>query len=106
MQSIMDAGKAPGAEKIFGSIEKAIDRLQTKASQPIESVAAFANLQKDAAAVGVSLGKLGSIIENLGNMDVADKMDLLPPNLKKQIEDASSALTAFSKATVQAGQKT
>jgi hypothetical protein len=41
MQSIMDAGKAPGAEKVFTSIEKAIERLQTKASQPIESVAAF-----------------------------------------------------------------
>lgn len=106
MESIMSAGKAPGAEKIFGSIEKAIDRLQTKASQPIESVAAFANLQKDAAAVGVSLGKLSSIIDNLGNMDVADKMDLLPPNLKKQIEDASAALVAFSKAQAQAAQKT
>jgi hypothetical protein len=53
----------------------------------------------------VSLGKLGTIIENLGNMGVADKLDLLPPNLKKQIEDASSALAAFSKATVQAEQK-
>lgn len=105
MQSIMDAGKAPGAEKIFGSIERAIDRLQTKASQPIESVAAFASLQKDAAAVGASLGKLGSIIENLGNMDVADKLDLLPPNLKKQIEEASVALDVFSKAQAQAAQK-
>ena len=105
MQSIMDAGKAPGAERVFTSIEKAIERLQTKASQPIESVAAFQNLQKDAAAVGVSLGKLGTIIENLGNMGVADKLDLLPPNLKKQIEDASSALAAFSRATAQAEQK-
>jgi hypothetical protein len=41
MQSIMDAGKAPGAEKVFASIEKAIERLQTKASQPINSIAAF-----------------------------------------------------------------
>ena len=106
MQSIMDVGKAPGAEKVFASIEKAIERLQTKASQPIESVAAFQNLQKDAAAVGVSLGKLGTIIENLGNMEVGDKLDLLPPNLKKQIEDASAALTAFSKATALAEQKT
>ena len=106
MESIMSAGKAPGAEKIFGSIEKAIDRLQTKASHPIRSIAAFANLQKEAAAVGVSLGKLSSIIDNLGNMDIADKMDLLPPNLKKQIEDASAALATFSKAQAQAAQKT
>ena len=39
-------------------------------------------------------------------MGVADKLDLLPPDLKKQIEDASSALAAFSKATAQAEQKT
>jgi hypothetical protein len=79
----MDLGKAPGAEKIFSGIEKAIERLQTKASQPIESVAAFESLQKEAAAVNTSLGKLGITIEKLGNLSVADKLDLLPPNLKQ-----------------------
>jgi hypothetical protein len=28
MESVMAAGKAPGAEKIFGGIERAIERLQ------------------------------------------------------------------------------
>jgi hypothetical protein len=32
MESMMSAGKAPGAEKLFGNIEKAIDRLQQKAA--------------------------------------------------------------------------
>jgi hypothetical protein len=106
MESIMSAGKAPGAEKIFGSIERAIERLQQKAAQPIESVAAFSALEKDAAAVGVQLKKLGSIVEGIGNMSMADKMDLLPPDLKKHIEDASAALATFSKAQAQAAQKT
>lgn len=106
MESIMSAGKAPGAEKIFGSIERAIERLQQKAAQPIESVAAFSALEKDAAAVGVQLKKLGSVVESLGNMSVADKMDLLPTDLKKQIEDVSAALVTFSKAQAQAAQKT
>jgi hypothetical protein len=55
-------------------------------------------LEKDAASVGVQLKKLGSIVEDLGNMSLADKMDLLPPDLKKQIEDVETALMAFSKA--------
>jgi hypothetical protein len=37
---------------------------------------------------------------------LADKMDLLPPDLKKHIEDASAALATFSKAQAQAAQKT
>ena len=106
MQSLMDSGKAPGADKIFISIEKAIDKLQTKASQPITSVSAFENLQKDAIAVGVSIDKLGSIIENLQKLSVADKIELLPPDLKKQVEDAQNALIAFSKSEAAAGQKT
>ena len=105
MESIMVAGKAPGAEKLFGTIERAIDRLQQKAAQPIESVAAFSGIQKEAAAVGASLNKLSGIIEGLGNLDLADKMDLLPSDLKKQIENASEALATFSKAQEQAAKK-
>lgn len=105
MQSIINAGKAPGAEKMFSSIEKALDKLQNKASQPIETVAAFESLKRDAADVGLSLGKLGAIIEKLGKMDLADKMDLIPPNLKKQIEDANKAIENFAKAEAQAAKK-
>lgn len=105
MQSIMDAGKAPGAEKIFGSIEKAIDKLQSKASKPIESLASFESLQKDAMDVSASLSKLGNLIENLGKMSTADKIDLLPPDLKKQVEGVSAALNNFAKVQGQASQK-
>lgn len=105
MQGIMTAGKAPGAEKTFSSIEKAIERLQTKASQPITSVAAFENLQKDAQAVGTSLGKLGTIVENLGKMGMADKLELLPPDLKQKITEANTALSNFSKVQSEAAKK-
>jgi hypothetical protein len=32
METVMAAGKAPGATKVFTSIEQAMDRLQQKAS--------------------------------------------------------------------------
>ena len=68
MQSVMDVGKAPGAEKIFASLEKAMDRLQQKAGSPITSLGDFASIQKDAQAVATQLSKLGGIVEGLANM--------------------------------------
>lgn len=105
MQSIMDAGKAPGAEKIFTSIEKALDKMREKASQPITSIAAFESLQKDANAAGTALNKLGSIVDDLGKMSAAEKMELLPPDLKQKIADANTALGTFAKAQAQAAEK-
>ena len=105
MQGIMNTGKAPGAEKVFGSIEKAIEKLQAKASQPITSIAAFESLQKDAAAVGSSLGKLSTIVGNLGKMGMADKLELLPPDLKQKIAEANTALANFSKVQSEAAKK-
>jgi hypothetical protein len=32
MEAMMAAGKAPGAEKVFSNIEKAVGKLQEKAS--------------------------------------------------------------------------
>ena len=106
MQSIINNGKAPGADKIFSSIEKAIDRLQQKASQPIESVAAFQNLQKDAITAQAQLKKLGGVIENLGNLSEADKIELLPEDFKKKIQDAQTAVIGFTNAFAKAQAET
>lgn len=105
MQSIMDAGKAPGIEKVFTSIEKALDKMREKASQPITSIAAFESFQKDANAAGTALNKLNSIIEDLGKMSAAEKIELLPPDLKQKIADANTALGTFTKAQAQAAEK-
>ena len=105
MQSIMDAGKAPGVEKVFTSIEKALDKMREKASQPITSIAAFESFQKDANAAGTALNKLNSIIEDLGKMSAAEKMELLPPDLKQKITEANAALGTFTKAQAQAAEK-
>ena len=105
MQHIMSSGKAPGAEKAFDGIERAIDRLQQKTAQPIDSLSAFKGIQKDAAAIGLSLSRLGEQIDNLGNLSDADKIDLLPADAKKRIQEVQTALAAFETATAAAAQK-
>ena len=105
MQHIMSSGKAPGAEKAFDGIERAIDRLQQKIAQPIDSLYAFKGIQKDAAAIGFSLSKLGEQIDNLSNLSEADKIDLLPADAKKRIQEVQTALAAFETTTAAAAQK-
>ena len=106
MQQVMDSGKAPGAEKIFTSIEHAIDRLRQKASTPITSAAAFLSLQRDTAAVSTQLVKLGGVIENLGDLSEAEKIDLLPANFQQKIKDAQAAVAAFATAYAAATTET
>jgi hypothetical protein len=38
---------------------------------------------------------LGNIVDSFGKMDMSDKMDLLPPDLKQKIQQANTALQTF-----------
>ena len=106
MQTIMDAGKAPGAQKVFTDIEKALGRLQEKASQPITSVAGFNAIQKEAQSVQFQLEKLGGVVKELGNLTIADKMELLPPDLQAKINAGTKAIDTFEKKCAEAKKKT
>ena len=46
MSTIIDSGKAPNASKIFEDLERALERMQQKAAQPVNSIAAFRSIQK------------------------------------------------------------
>lgn len=105
METIMAAGKAPGAEQAFTKIEQLMTRIQDKAAQPITSVAMFNSVQKDASALGVQLSKLEEIVGDLGNMSDADKMELIPPDLKQKIYQANTALQQYNNTVKQAEQK-
>ena len=105
MQGIIDTGKAPEVEKAFANITKAIDRLQQKSSTPINTLSAFDSLLKDSADITGQLGKLGQAIQRLYNLPDADKINLLPPNLKQSIHDAESAIISFSNAFIAAQTK-
>ena len=105
MQGIVDSGKAPEVEKAFANITKAIDRLQQKSSTPINTLSAFDSLLKDSADITGQLGKLGQAIQRLYNLPDADKINLLPPNLKQSIHDAENAIISFSNAFIAAQTK-
>lgn len=53
MANLTASGKAPGIEKSFASIEKAVEKMKEKVATPIESAAVFGNLKKDVASIEV-----------------------------------------------------
>ena len=105
METILSSGKVPGIEKTFDSLEKSLTKLQEKASQPITTTHQFESLQKEANSVFTAFERLGNSIEALRSADFKGKMDLLPPDLKKKIEDIEKALTGFNKVQEQSKQK-
>ena len=102
LSAAMQAGKAPGAAQIFSSVEKALDRLQQKASQPITSAATFDSIQKDTIAAAQQLGKLEEIFSELASLSASEKIKLLPPDTKKKTLEALQALENFSKGVKEA----
>jgi hypothetical protein len=95
LRSILAAGKAPGVEKTFEEIEKALGRLQQKTAQPIDSMAAFKGLEKDAALIGLSLTKLGKQITDLRNISEEDKLELMDESTKQRVVGIQKALEAY-----------
>ena len=106
MQALIDSGKAPGAEKMFANITQALDNLQKRAAVPINSEATFGAMQKDVAAVGLQLDKLGTVIDNVRNMANSEKLELLPPDERQKIESISAAMLRFAEAQAKAETET
>ena len=96
LQSAMEAGKATGADKIFGSVEKSLEKLQQRASQPITSLAEFEKMQKESVAVAAQLEKLGGVIQNLSNLSDKEKLELLPSDFQQRIANAQKAVINFA----------
>lgn len=105
MKTAMDAGKAPGAEKVFTKIETAIEKLKEKTSQPIVSLSQFEAIKREVNGVETQFKQLSTITEKIASMDLADKMELLPPDLKAKIEQADQAIKLFNTSLSKAEQK-
>ena len=106
MQALIDSGKAPGAEKMFANITQALDNLQKRAAVPINSEATFGAMQKDVAAVGLQLDKLGTIIQNVRDMTISEKLELLPDGKRQEIEGISAGMLKLAEAVAKAGTET
>ena len=105
LAGVMQSGKAPGIEKSITSIEKAIGRLQEKASTPITSEAAFGSLQKESSAIGLKLKELTKQIDGLANLSKSERFELLPPDTQKRVSEAASAVATFTAARDKAAKK-
>ena len=106
VQSMMDAGKMPGAKKMFDGITRAIDDLQKRASVPITSEATFGALTRDLADAKLQIRRLGDAIEDVRALSEQDRLELVPPGLKSQIDSAIASLDKFGKAQAAAAQET
>lgn len=95
LRSVLASGKAPGVEKTFEEIERALGRLQQKTAQPIDSMAAFKGLEKEATSIGLSLTKLGKQITDLRNLSKEDKLELMDESTRKKVEGIQKALEAY-----------
>ena len=105
LAGVMQSGKAPGIEKSITSIEKAIGRLQEKASTPITSEAAFGSLQKESSAIGLKLKELTKQIGGLANLSKSERFELLPADTQKRVSDAAAAIATFTTARDKAAKK-
>ncbi len=105
LAGVMQSGKAPGIEKSITSIEKAIGRLQEKASAPITSEATFGSLQKESSAIGLKLKELTKQIGGLANLSKSERFELLPADTQKRVSDAAAAIATFTTARDKAAKK-
>jgi len=81
MAGLMVDGKNSALSKQFTQIEKAIDTLRQKTSQPITSQAMFGSMQKDLGAVSSSITKMINGIKEMKNSADGESLSLLPPDL-------------------------
>lgn len=106
MEGLMKNGNtSAGLEKSFSSIERALDRIKEKASVPVTGESTFTSLKKDAASIEVQLEKLGSSVSKFHDLSNSQKIELLPPELASQIQQAESALETFANSFAAATQK-
>ena len=77
-----------GLEKNFEAIQKALNKLQNTASQPINSISDFEKAKREARDVTEKISNLGSTIANLQRLSNSEKISLLSPAEIKNIEEA------------------
>lgn len=96
MAGLMVDGKNSALSKQFTQIEKAIDTLRQKTSQPITSQAMFGSMQKDLGAVSSSITKMINGIKEMKNSADGESLSLLPPDLVQQFNQALNAYAKLS----------
>jgi predicted nucleic acid-binding Zn-ribbon protein len=105
LSKITDNGANANITKMFGTIEKAIDNLKAKSSQPISSQAMFGSMEKDILHLNQSIAGIVGKIQELASSADGEVLDFLPPDLVKNLNSAITALTSFNTAMEAATQE-
>ena len=91
-----------GFGKKISSILTQLERLQKKASQPIDSKATFASIEKGFGGIVADAKSLLSELEKISQMTTREKLSLLPEDEAKRLKSAISAVQAYTKAVEKA----
>ena len=77
---------------------EAIEKLQKKASQPIDSKGTFDSLEKGFGSILVDAKNLLNELEKISNLTTKDKISLLPEGESKKLKEALTAVSNYEKA--------
>jgi hypothetical protein len=72
-----------------------MDRIRSKAAQPIDSKAGFSSINKDIDSANVTLTSLLRTVEKIGSMSESAQISFLPPEAQKEINAIISAMDKF-----------
>ena len=98
LSSLGGSNFAAGMEKKITNILSAIDKLQKKAGQPIDSKATFSSLEKGFNSVIFDAKNLLGELDKIATLTTKEKISLLPEDEAKKLRDAISAAQDYNKA--------
>ena len=99
MAGVLGSAQAPkGLEKSFEKIEGLLDKIRTKAAQPLDSNAGFASIKKDITGAGAALNNVVKIIESIGSLSEDVRISFLSPETQKEVQAIVDGLADFAEA--------
>jgi hypothetical protein len=96
ISKLTENGANPQMVRSFELIEKSIDKLKTKAAQPITTASMFSGFTKETANITLQLDKLLQSITDIVNSTDGEVLDLLPPDTLNKINSVIGALNTFN----------
>ena len=107
MSGVLGSANAPkGLEKSFEKVEGLLERIKTKASQPIDSKTGFSSIAKDIDSANLALASMLKTIGSIGSMSESALISFLPADAQKQINSIITSLNNYEKAIAEAVAET
>ena len=102
LDKLGDSSFSAGVGKKITSILTQLEKLQKKASQPIDSKTTFSSLEKGFGSIVVDAKNLLGELEKISSMTTREKLSLLPEDEAKKLKEALNAVQAYTKAVEKA----